>query len=614
MADTYTWVKFPANCLRIDPCRDDPNFRVWYIHKNDQEYGKDTNWKKMKQYKEGIYAWHEGYSSRNGYTMKALLDMSNVVWKKYSLWRESDDIPGDYHRVMPDIKDMMRLPTRDLLLETRRENPDWYKLHPCPNLQEDRMNVDPEKFACDIYWWIQHVRKLKPATVAYILKFIDDRAHCKDMPKLALINLMSLISHQLTNFCRQSPRGEMDSEYLQVLVNDGQTLTRPDGYEDIAYFAVVCPVLADYILHEPLLVALAIEASPKERIEYKFVRERGISGFLVRAHQGHYNEKADRMLSEEIGQWQTLSRAESERLLVIHATSYESACQIMRSGGTMRPKDSRGYLHFASACDSISLDQMNQLRQENCYLIPHMKRVAEEYQVLRNKVGTITFKKDGHIVREIARHYLQYCLNRVGQPIKTARTNLSNWSPYLGDKPPIELTHFFNKNNYQASWITLNGEVLQSIQTIQQKEAAALQRAKANSVMSNRLSAESDYQQRDQLQEPVEVRAESGQSWRLAHTEKDFEFHKDALQDISTPLGIAASYKLMNALMHTLQKERAPRKHTIEAIFMTILHNVVEYEASIGIKPHPQVPVDLQAMYDDLPGHSIVRHGTLQRT
>ena len=37
------------------------------------------------------------------------------------------------------------------------------------------MSVDPEKFACDIHWWIQNVRKLKPATVAYILMFIDDK-------------------------------------------------------------------------------------------------------------------------------------------------------------------------------------------------------------------------------------------------------------------------------------------------------------------------------------------------------------------------------------------------------------------------------------------------------
>ena len=64
----------------------------------------------------------------------------------------------------------------------------------------------------------------------------------------------------------------------------------------------------------------------------------------------------------------------------------------------------------------------------------------------------------------------------------------------------------------------------------------------------------------------------------------------------------------MNTIMQTLQKERPPRKHTIEATFMTILHNVVEYEASIGIKPQPEVTVDLQALCNDLPRHSIVRH------
>ena len=50
---------------------------------------------------------------------------------------------------MPNIKDLMRLRTGDLLLAVRRENPHWYKLHPCPNLQEDRWGVDPEKIACD---------------------------------------------------------------------------------------------------------------------------------------------------------------------------------------------------------------------------------------------------------------------------------------------------------------------------------------------------------------------------------------------------------------------------------------------------------------------------------
>ena len=111
----------------------------------------------------------------------------------------------------------------------------------------------------------------------------------------------------------------------------------------------------------------------------------------------------------------------------------------------MQPKDTRGYLHYSTATDATSLDQMNQLRDGSAYLILHMKRVAEEYKVLRNTKGTITLKtkQTNEIVRVIGRHYLQFCLNRRGQPIKTACTDLSNWAPILGDEPPIELTHFF---------------------------------------------------------------------------------------------------------------------------------------------------------------------------
>ena len=197
---------------------------------------------------------------------------------------------------------MVLLPIQDLLLEVRRENPHWYKLHPCPNLQEDRMSVDPEKFACDVFWWIQYAKKLKPATIANIMKFIVIKDHCKEVLKLALINIMSLVSHQLTIFCRQSPRHGCDSAYRQILVNTGQTRTRPDGYDDMAYFPTVSPVLADYVLSEPLLIALAIEGSPKPRVEDKLVCEQNITRLLVRDHQGHYLSKAHRMLSEEVGQ------------------------------------------------------------------------------------------------------------------------------------------------------------------------------------------------------------------------------------------------------------------------------------------------------------------------
>jgi len=53
--------------------------------------------------------------------------------------------------------------------------------------------------------------------------------------------------------------------------------------------------------------------------------------------------------------------------------------------------------------------------------------------------------------------------------------------------------------------------------------------------------------------------------------------------------------------------ERPPRRHTVEANFLSILLSAPEYEASIGTKPQPEAPVDLKAVYDDLPMHSIVR-------
>ena len=130
MSQTHTWVRFPANSLTIDLCKDDSNFKVWYFHKKNRQWWRRDNWLTTQEYKESIYAWHEEYADWNSFSMKALLDMSNISWKKYSHWEEADGNPGNYHRVMPNIKDLMQLPIRDLLLAVRRENPHWYKLHP----------------------------------------------------------------------------------------------------------------------------------------------------------------------------------------------------------------------------------------------------------------------------------------------------------------------------------------------------------------------------------------------------------------------------------------------------------------------------------------------------
>ena len=92
------------------------------------------------------------------------------------------------------------------------------------------MNVNPEQFACDIEWWLQNAPMLKPASVVYACKYMDDTNNRRDNPKLGLANLLNMFSHAITNLCRDEPRYRSTaSEFKKVLVNSGQTLTRTDG-------------------------------------------------------------------------------------------------------------------------------------------------------------------------------------------------------------------------------------------------------------------------------------------------------------------------------------------------------------------------------------------------
>ena len=266
------------------------------------------------------------------------------------------------------------------------------------------MNVGPEQLACDIEWWLQNAPMLKPAMVAYACKYMDDKSPRRDNPKLVLANLLNMISHAITNFCRDEPRySSKASEFKKVLVNNGQTLTRTDGFEDLVYLPTICPILADY-LNEPLLIALALLAAGKQRIQTSFVRElipsedKMVSRFLVRTYQGHMVTRAETMINDRVGMWTQLDPAEAAKLLVVHSTDCNAACHIMRPYGTMRPKHKRGYLHFATANNSMTLGQMEQLREESCYLILHIKWISEEYEVWKHAVGTITLRKDGRLI------------------------------------------------------------------------------------------------------------------------------------------------------------------------------------------------------------------------
>ena len=129
----------------------------------------------------------------------------------------------------------------------------------------------------------------------------------------------------------------------------------------------------------------------------------------------------------------------------------------------------------------------------------------------------------------------------------------------------------------------MNGEVRQSIQQIQRNEEAALQRAKSNHATALQAALNSEKRDQGKLLQPVGVRAASGDSWQLRSVEKDFEFHVNALRDVTTPSGTAASYNMMNGITRGLQTERLPRKGA-EAKFLSTLLSEPEHEASIGIK------------------------------
>ena len=43
MAKEPSFVKFPSNLLTVDPCQDDPDFKVWYFKRRDTDYWKKQN-------------------------------------------------------------------------------------------------------------------------------------------------------------------------------------------------------------------------------------------------------------------------------------------------------------------------------------------------------------------------------------------------------------------------------------------------------------------------------------------------------------------------------------------------------------------------------------------
>ena len=129
-----------------------------------------------------------------------------------------------------------------------------------------------------VEWWRRWVRRLKPAAVEYLNRFLDNHEHQQRCPKLSLLNLVLVICHAITNLCRKMhrrwsyPESRELQEFKARLVNKGYSITRSDGYDDLAWLPVMCPILTDY-MHEPVLVALALETTGVKRILCKFIYE-----------------------------------------------------------------------------------------------------------------------------------------------------------------------------------------------------------------------------------------------------------------------------------------------------------------------------------------------------
>jgi hypothetical protein len=249
--------RFPRDSLTVPSWVENPAFPIWFFSKDSKDYWKTSRYNEetMKKYKEAIFHFHEQACEHQGILLKDFLALGRNSWKRYSKWTESNTEPGTYRMDMGKIKDFSKLPVKLLMKEVQRENPHWYKLHPCPNLQSDRTSIDPEIWVSEIEWNVRYIAKIKPATFAYIKKYIDDRAHCKEQPRLSVTHLANAFSHALTTFCRDTQRCDRHSNLYWTLVCNGQALTRTDGFDDLAFLPTACPLLADY-LNEPVLICL----------------------------------------------------------------------------------------------------------------------------------------------------------------------------------------------------------------------------------------------------------------------------------------------------------------------------------------------------------------------
>ena len=417
---------------------------------------------------------------------------------------------------------------------------------------------------------------------------------------------MSVICHALTNLCRgehRDPRDLQTRDLKTKLVNKGFSITRPDGYDDIAWLPVSCPILTDY-MHEPVLVAMALLTTGSKRIATHFKEERignphgelyWVQKLLVMAYQGHDIGKANYTFGDDKGFWRKLSTEEAESLVIIHGSSKENAYKIMRPLGAMVPKRTRGYLHFSACKSTNTLDQMDQLVKGSAYIIPNMRYVAQDYDVYINDVQTVTLKKKGTELfeRRLARGYIRYALDRNGNNLQfPASMNLDGWSRYLGEHPPPALKRFFTEDNYTARTVLMDSELQAGATLIHASERAALAAININARRTEALNPVTP------LVEVLSVkeRAASGHEWSLTRREMAVKELLPSSQivtfDYLNPTSVNKSLELINMVKNLLNQERAPTEGT-EKNFIRYINFTNGHRFRIGQIREPAVQRDL---------------------
>ena len=222
--------------------KDDLDFTVWFLTPSEvrSAYKNDANIRgKLQANKMHIFKYHGTFGEAHGYTPDNLAEFGRNSYKRLSKWKRTTS--GKYLRVQESVEDLMDIPMDELERKVLNERPHLHKMHPIPDLSNDRWEVHPEKFADETEWFLTWSPTLFPATVAYARRTEDDTGHREKRPALERSNLLSFIAHAMTNMAR-SARGipRSNNDFVTAVTNNGHSITRDDGWEDLVYLPSIC--------------------------------------------------------------------------------------------------------------------------------------------------------------------------------------------------------------------------------------------------------------------------------------------------------------------------------------------------------------------------------------